>query len=46
MYQTTYAGGVKVFVNYNLYDVTLSDGTLLPAEGYLIKEGNKTDEEK
>jgi len=40
VYQTTYAGGVQVLVNYNLYDVTLEDGTVLPAEGYLIKEGN------
>lgn len=40
VYQTTYAGGTKVLVNYNLYDVTLDDGTELPAEQYLIKEGN------
>lgn len=39
VYQTTYANGVIVLVNYNLYDVTLADGTQLPAEGYLIKEG-------
>ncbi len=38
--RTTYGTGVQVLVNYNLYDVTLSDGTELPAEGYLIKEGN------
>ena len=25
--------------NYNLYDVTLADGTVLLAEDYLIKEG-------
>ncbi len=40
VYRTTYQGGTQVLVNYNLYDVTLSDGTELPAEGYLIKEGN------
>ena len=39
MYRTVYANGVEVLVNYNLYDVTLSDGTVLQAEGYLIKEG-------
>lgn len=40
VYRTTYGNGVQVMVNYNLYNVTLSDGTELPAEGYLIKEGN------
>lgn len=40
VYQTTYGNGTQVLVNYNLYDVTLADGTELPAEGYLIKEGN------
>lgn len=39
VYRTVYANGVEVLVNYNLYDVTLSDGTVLQAEGYLIKEG-------
>lgn len=39
VYQTTYASGAVVIVNYNLYDVTLEDGTALPAESYLIKEG-------
>ena len=39
VYHTTYAGGAEVYVNYNLYEVTLPDGTQLPAEGYLIKEG-------
>ena len=39
VYQTTYANGTVVQVNYNLYDVTLEDGTELPEESYLIKEG-------
>lgn len=39
VYQTSYASGAVVLVNYNLYDVTLDDGTNLPAESYLIKEG-------
>ena len=39
VYRTDYAGGKSVYVNYNLYDAELPDGTLLPAEGYLIKEG-------
>ena len=40
VYQTTYGNGTVALVNYNLYDVTLADGTLLPAEGYLVKEVN------
>lgn len=40
IYQTIYVNGTVVLVNYNLYDVTLEDGTQLPAEGYLIKEVN------
>ncbi|MCD8007901.1 MAG: DUF5696 domain-containing protein [Clostridiales bacterium] len=40
VYETTYANGVVVTVNYNLYDVTLSDESTLAAESYLIKEGN------
>ena len=39
MYRTEYAGGSTVYVNYNLYDVELPDGSVLPAEDYLIKEG-------
>lgn len=39
VYETTYANGSVVQVNYNLYGVTLEDGTELPAESYLIKEG-------
>lgn len=39
VYKTVYASGAQVYVNYNLYDVTLPDGEQLPAEGYLIKEG-------
>lgn len=39
VFETTYANGTQVLVNYNLYDVTLSDGTVLEAEGYLLKEG-------
>ena len=39
VYQTTYANGTVVQVNYNLYQVTLEDGTELPGESYLIKEG-------
>lgn len=38
--RTTYATGAQATVNYNLYDVTLDDGTVVPAEGYLIEEGN------
>lgn len=39
VFETTYANGTQVLVNYNLYDVTLSDGSVLEAEGYLLKEG-------
>ena len=39
VYRTEYAGGSTVYVNYNLYDVELPDGSVLPAEDYLIKEG-------
>ena len=38
MYRTTYATGAEVTVNYNLYDVTLEDGTVIEAENYLVKE--------
>lgn len=38
VYRTTYATGVKVTVNYNLYDVTLEDGRRLGAESYLVEE--------
>ena len=36
VYRTDYATGKSVYVNYNLYDVELPDGTQLPAEGYLL----------
>lgn len=39
VYETAYANGAVVWVNYNLYGVTLEDGTELPGESYLIKEG-------
>ncbi|MDE5590201.1 MAG: hypothetical protein K2J60_13860 [Acetatifactor sp.] len=38
VYRTTYATGVQVTVNYNLYDVTLEDGRLVESEGYLVEE--------
>ncbi|MCM1191667.1 MAG: DUF5696 domain-containing protein [Butyrivibrio sp.] len=38
VYRTTYATGVQVTVNYNLYDVTLEDGGTIEAESYLVKE--------
>lgn len=38
VYRTTYATGAEVTVNYNLYDVTLEDGTVIEAENYLVKE--------
>ena len=35
VYSTTYGDDYKTFyVNYNKYDVTLSDGTTVPAKGY------------
>ncbi|MDE7298183.1 MAG: hypothetical protein K2N94_05065, partial [Lachnospiraceae bacterium] len=37
VYRTTYANGVEVIVNYNLYSVELEDGTVLGAEDYLIR---------
>ncbi len=37
VFETTYASGKTVFVNYNLYDVTLEDETVLEAESYIIK---------
>ena len=37
VYETTYASGKTVLVNYNLYDVTLEDETVLEAESYIIK---------
>ena len=39
VYETTYANQTKVVVNYNLFDVTLADGTVLGAQEYQIKEG-------
>lgn len=39
VYETTYASGVKVLVNYNLHEVTLEDGTVLGPQAYQIKEG-------
>ena len=36
--RNTYATGAEVTVNYNLYDVTLEDGTVIEAENYLVKE--------
>lgn len=38
VYRTDYAVGRSVYVNYNLYDVELPDGTYLPAEDYLISK--------
>ena len=38
VYKTTYDTGAVVTVNYNLYDVTLENGTTVAAEGYVIKE--------
>ncbi|MBO7401619.1 MAG: hypothetical protein J6U10_01360 [Lachnospiraceae bacterium] len=35
--ETTYANGKTVTVNYNLYDVTLEDGTVLGGESYIVK---------
>lgn len=37
VFQTEYATGVSAIVNYNLYDVTLEDGTKIPALSYLIQ---------
>ena len=39
VYETTYASGVRVLVNYNLYEVTLEDGTVIGPQEYQIKEG-------
>ena len=39
VFETTYANGTQVLVNYNLYDVELPDGSVLEAESYLLKEG-------
>lgn len=38
VYRTLYATGTAVTVNYNLYDVSLEDGRIVAAEGYLIEE--------
>lgn len=38
VYRTSYATGVQVTVNYNLYDVTLEDGATIGAEDYLVEE--------
>ena len=37
VFETEYANGHTVTVNYNLYGVTLSDGTELAPEGYVIR---------
>lgn len=37
VFETEYANGKKVMVNYNLYPVTLEDGTNLEAEGFVIR---------
>ncbi len=41
VHETTYANGTKVLVNYNLYDVTLEDGTVLAAENAKITKGGE-----
>ncbi len=41
VHKTTYANGCTVLVNYNLYDVTLEDGTVLAAESYEITKGKE-----
>lgn len=38
VYRTTYATGAAVTVNYNLYDVTLENGTTIGAENYIVEE--------
>ncbi len=38
VFETTYAGSVKVLVNYNLYDVVI-DGITVEAQGYHIMKG-------
>lgn len=40
VYSTEYASKVEVIVNYNLFEVKLSDGTLIAPESYYIKEAN------
>ncbi len=37
VFETTYANGKTVTVNYNLYDVTLEDETVIKAESYIVK---------
>ena len=38
VYRTTYATGVTVVVNYNLYPVSIDGGAEIEAQGYLIEE--------
>lgn len=38
VYRTSYATGVTATVNYNRYPVTLEDGTVIEAEGWLLGE--------
>lgn len=33
--QTTYAGGTRILINYNRFDVTLEDGRTIPAQQYI-----------
>ena len=37
VFETTYVNGKTVIVNYNLYDVTLDDETVIGAESYIVK---------
>lgn len=36
VYLTTFSNGKSIVVNYNLYDVTLSDGTTVASKGYTV----------
>lgn len=40
---TEYASGVSVLTNYNRYEVTLEDGTVIPALGYVIQGEEMTE---
>ena len=33
--RTTYAGGTRILINYNRFDVTLADGRTIPAQQYI-----------
>lgn len=41
VFETVYDNGTDIIVNYNLYDITTSDGITVGAENYVVKNGGE-----